>query len=48
MEKGSVFTAAGRKAIRYLAQELTPKGISPGASADLLAVTIGLYLLEKG
>lgn len=47
LERGSVFTAAGRKAIRYLDRELRLKGISPGASADLLAVTVGLYLLEN-
>jgi triphosphoribosyl-dephospho-CoA synthase len=48
LEKGSIFTIAGRRAIRYLDQELKLKGISPGASADLLAVTVGLYLLENG
>jgi triphosphoribosyl-dephospho-CoA synthase len=47
LEKGSIFTIAGREAIRYLDQELALKGISPGGSADLLAVTIGLYLLEN-
>ena len=48
LEKGSIFTAAGREAIGYLDHELTLTGISPGGSADLLAVTIGLYLLENG
>jgi triphosphoribosyl-dephospho-CoA synthase len=48
LDKGSVFAAAGRAAILKLDQDLTREGIGPGGSADLLAVTIGLYLLENG
>jgi triphosphoribosyl-dephospho-CoA synthase len=48
LEKGSVFTQEGREAILRLDREWSSSGISPGGSADLLAMTAGLYLLENG
>lgn len=46
--KGSVFSQEGMEEIRLLDQWLTEQHISPGGSADLLAVTAGIYFLEKG
>ena len=47
LDKGSVFSPAGREALTRLDADLCVAGISPGGSADLLAATIGLYLLEN-
>lgn len=47
LAKGSVFTAGGRQAIFELDKDFIARGISPGGSADLLAATIGIYLLEN-
>lgn len=44
---GSVFTNSGRKAIQDTEKYFVHRRISPGGSADLLSVTIGLYLLEN-
>lgn len=43
---GSVFTEKGRMAIAETERYFLQRGISPGGSADLLSVTITLYLLE--
>lgn len=43
---GSVFTAKGRMAIAETERYFLQRRISPGGSADLLSVTITLYLLE--
>ena len=43
---GSVFTEKGRMAIAETARYFLQRRISPGGSADLLSVTITLYLLE--
>lgn len=45
LELGSVFTDEGLRAICQADQEFINKNISPGGSADLVAVTAGLYLL---
>lgn len=47
LEKGSFFTEKGRKEIAQMEQYFLQENISPGGSADLLAMTIGLYLLEN-
>ena len=43
---GSVFTEKGRTAIAETERYFLQRRISPGGSADLLSVTITLYLLE--
>jgi len=43
---GSVFTEKGRMAIAETERYFLQRRISPGGSADLLSVTITLYLLE--
>lgn len=45
---GGMMTEAGKKYVHEMDRDFTDKGISPGGSADLLAVTIMLYLLESG
>ncbi|WP_257098570.1 triphosphoribosyl-dephospho-CoA synthase [Pseudovibrio flavus] len=45
---GSVFTPAGTDRYRQLAQQCSQRRISPGGCADLLAITIALYLLQTG
>ena len=44
---GSVFTEKGRMAIAETERYFLQRRISPGGSADLLSVTITLYLLER-
>lgn len=47
LQAGSVFTAKGRAAIFDLNQMFAEQRINPGGSADLLALTAAVYLLEK-
>lgn len=47
LQKGSIFTPDGRHSLLKLGDTFRSKGISPGGSADLLALTVGSYLLEK-
>lgn len=47
LKLGGVRTSLGREAIKALDEEFSRKGISPGGSADLLAGTVFLYLVEK-
>lgn len=47
LELGSVFTPAGRQALAEAERAFVSQGISPGGSADLLSITIALYLLEN-
>lgn len=47
LHMGSVFTKAGKDAINQAGEYFEKKNISPGGSADLLSVTIALYLLEN-
>lgn len=44
---GGIFTKEGRRYIEEMDEDFIEKNISPGGSADLLAVTIMLYLLES-
>ncbi len=44
---GGMFTDEGRKKILELDKEFIRRNISPGGSADLLAVTLMLYFLEN-
>ena len=48
LQLGSVFTPAGKEALHRMDEEFVKRNISPGGSADLLAVTTGCYLLENG
>lgn len=47
LKLGGAFTCRGMHYIKELDEEFIKKNISPGGSADLLAVTIMLYLLEN-
>jgi triphosphoribosyl-dephospho-CoA synthetase len=48
LSAGSVFTHAGRAKILEMDEVFAEKGINPGGSADLLAVTVAMYLWEHG
>lgn len=48
MESGGMRTAAGRSKIEALDAYCRLKQISPGGSADLLSVSVALYLLKHG
>lgn len=48
IDKGSVFTPEGLRSIEALNEEFIKENISPGGSADLVAVTASSYLLENG
>ncbi len=47
LSAGGMLTKAGKKYICQMDRDFVDKGISPGGSADLLAVTIMLHLLEN-
>jgi triphosphoribosyl-dephospho-CoA synthase CitG len=47
LKKGSVFTIAGRNEIEKFDHFCRENRISPGGAADLLSITIGLFLLEN-
>lgn len=44
---GSVFTSQGWEKIKQAEEYFCSRRISPGGSADLLSVTIGLYLIDN-
>ncbi len=48
LELGGAYTHKGLKYLKALDKDFIKKHISPGGSADLLAVTVMLYFLEKG
>lgn len=48
LDSGSVFSKSGREKIGALEKYCLENNISPGGSADLLSVTIAMYLLENG
>jgi triphosphoribosyl-dephospho-CoA synthase len=48
LSAGSIFTQKGRDIACRVEREFLRDRISPGGSADLLAITIALYLLENG
>lgn len=48
IDAGSIFTKAGWEKIHEAEEDFVKKRISPGGSADLLSVTIALYLVENG
>lgn len=47
LDCGSVFTKEGVREIYKMDKELIAENISPGGSADLVAITAALYLLTK-
>lgn len=47
IEIGGMKTACGREKINNLCEEFIERNISPGGSADLLGVTVFLYLVEQ-
>ncbi len=47
LNKGGVDTVEGMKMIYKLDQYMIERGINPGAIADIIAVTISLYAIEK-
>ena len=47
LDCGSVFTECGKNLIVRTEKDFVNRRISPGGSADLLSVTIALYLLEN-
>jgi triphosphoribosyl-dephospho-CoA synthase len=47
LKRGSIFTPEGWMLIHRVDEEFKSMGISPGGSADLLALSMGSYLLEK-
>ncbi|MFZ5969633.1 MAG: triphosphoribosyl-dephospho-CoA synthase CitG [Bacillota bacterium] len=47
LSAGGIFTAEGRQKILDMDEDFIMKHISPGGSADLLAVTLILYFLEN-
>lgn len=48
LDMGSVFSPQGLSRIFALDREYTSQNISPGGCADLLAISIGVYLLVNG
>lgn len=47
LDRGSLFTAAGRACIRSMEDDFRARDLSPGGSADLLAMTYALYLWNE-
>lgn len=47
LDLGGIFTEKGRERILKLDEEFIQRNISPGGSADLLAVTLMFYFLEN-
>lgn len=45
---GGYFTSEGRLLVEEMDRSFTEKNISPGGSADLIAVTLMLYFIENG
>ncbi|HQA47653.1 MAG TPA: triphosphoribosyl-dephospho-CoA synthase CitG [Bacillota bacterium] len=48
LDLGGMLTKKGKDYIYAMDNDFIRKGISPGGSADLLAVTVMMYLLESG
>ena len=48
LDKGSFSTERGRVAYQYLCEYCKEFNLSPGGSADLLAITISIYILVNG
>ncbi|NBG87173.1 triphosphoribosyl-dephospho-CoA synthase [Isachenkonia alkalipeptolytica] len=46
IEKGSMETEEGRRALKEMDDYFIKENISPGGCADLLAIIVGIYLLE--
>ncbi len=45
---GGIFSKEGREYIENMDRDFMERNISPGGSADLLAVTLMIYMLEQG
>ncbi|MFA6850632.1 MAG: triphosphoribosyl-dephospho-CoA synthase CitG [Selenomonadaceae bacterium] len=46
--KGGVFSKAGRRELKSFDEYCIQKRISPGGTADLLSITVALFLFENG
>lgn len=47
LARGSLFTAEGRAYVRNMEEDFRARSLSPGGSADLLAMTYALYLWNE-
>ena len=47
LAKGSIFTSIGREEIQKFDNDCVEHSISPGGAADLLSITIALFLLKN-
>ena len=47
LAKGSIFTSIGREEIQKFDHDCVEHRISPGGAADLLSITIALFLLKN-
>ena len=47
LELGSIFAQAGQDYIEFLERDFIKQRISPGGTADLLSITLAMYLMEN-
>ena len=47
LELGSIFSQSGQDYIEFLERDFIKQRISPGGTADLLSITLAMYLMEN-